>query len=62
MQKSLQVNSPMEWHTADRLGEATETAVASTTAKVVISTRRFNADGVFRASARWVGIEFHRLT
>lgn len=28
---------------------------------VVISARRFRSDGLFRASARWIGIEFHRM-
>ncbi len=29
--------------------------------RVVISTRRFRTDGFVRASARWVGIELHRI-
>ncbi len=29
--------------------------------RVVISTRRFRSDGFVRASARWVGIELHRI-
>ena len=29
--------------------------------RVVISTRRFRSDGFARASARWVGIELHRI-
>lgn len=29
--------------------------------RVVISTRRFRNDGLLRASARWIGIELHRI-